>query len=168
MCGIKKSGAPQGGQSGQDGQEVVLRLVGLIAGGQPARRRLRNDNGKANITRLAGQAASPHSQESTRYGPASALCVYRSNIHIYAQIIDDVVGHTLVSASTVDRAEREHLPNEAGPQRKIQQAHAVGLLIAERALQAGINEVVFDRGGYIYHGRVRAVADGAREGGLKF
>lgn len=96
------------------------------------------------------------------------LCVYRSNIHIYAQIIDDVAGHTLVSASTVDRAERERMPNEAGTQRKTQQAHAVGKLIAERALQVGINEVVFDRGGYIYHGRVRAVADGAREGGLKF
>ena len=96
------------------------------------------------------------------------LCVYRSNIHIYAQIIDDVAGHTLVSASTIDRAGRESLPNEAGMQRKRQQAHAVGKLIAERALQAGISEVVFDRGGYIYHGRVRAVADGAREGGLKF
>lgn len=91
------------------------------------------------------------------------LCVYRSNTHIYAQIIDDVAGHTLVSASTVDRVGRDSLDG----QKKLEQAYAVGKLIAERALQVGISEVVFDRGGYIYHGRVRAVADGAREGGLK-
>ena len=89
------------------------------------------------------------------------LCVYRSNAHIYAQIIDDVAGNTLVAASSVEKDFELSGSNKEG-------ARAVGKLVAERALQKGIEEVVFDRGGYIYHGRVKALAEGAREGGLKF
>ena len=92
------------------------------------------------------------------------LNVYRSLDHIYAQVIDDVVGHTLVSASTVDGI----LAAELKDKTKREQATAVGKALAQRAKDAGINEVVFDRGGYLYHGRVKALADGARDGGLKF
>jgi large subunit ribosomal protein L18 len=90
------------------------------------------------------------------------LCVFRSLKHIYAQVIDDTRGTTLVSASTVDPALRE----TAG--KKVERARAVGLAIAERAKAAGITQVVFDRGGYLYHGRVKALAEAAREGGLEF
>lgn len=93
------------------------------------------------------------------------LCVFRSNMHIYAQVIDDVAGNTLVAASTLDRQARNDL-RSAG--RKTEQARAVGKLVAERAIQAGITQVVFDRGGFQYHGRIRALADGAREAGLQF
>jgi large subunit ribosomal protein L18 len=92
------------------------------------------------------------------------LCVYRSNKHIYAQIIDDVKATTLVSASTLDKELREKVEktwNREG-------ASAVGALIAERAKAKGIEAVVFDRGGNIYHGRIAAVADAAREAGLTF
>lgn len=91
------------------------------------------------------------------------LNVFRSLEHIYAQVIDDVAGHTLVSASTVDK---EIAAQVAGKKKK-DQATIVGKVVAQRALDAGIQEVVFDRGGYLYHGRIQAVADGAREGGLK-
>jgi large subunit ribosomal protein L18 len=87
------------------------------------------------------------------------LCVYRSNKSIYCQIIDDLKGHTLVAASS-------HETTIEGS--KIEQAVAVGKLVAETATSAGIVVVKFDRGGYLYHGRVKAVADGAREGGLQF
>jgi len=92
------------------------------------------------------------------------LCVYRSLQHIYAQVIDDTRGCTLVSASTVDP---EIVKDRDGKQ-KSDQAEMVGLLIAKRALEAGITKVVFDRGGYKYHGRVKTLADGARKGGIKF
>ncbi len=92
------------------------------------------------------------------------LCVFRSNMHIYAQVIDDTRGHTLVAASTKDTAARERFAQGD----KTERAQAVGKLIAERALEAGITQVVFDRGGFKYHGRVKAVAEGAREAGLKF
>jgi large subunit ribosomal protein L18 len=88
------------------------------------------------------------------------LNVFRSLNHIYAQVIDDTQGHTLVAASTLDKGVSE------AP--KVDQAKAVGKLVAERAKGAGINKVVFDRGGYLYHGRIKALADGAREGGLDF
>jgi large subunit ribosomal protein L18 len=91
------------------------------------------------------------------------LNVFRSLNHIYAQVIDDETGHTLVSASTVDKAIVEKV---AGKNKK-EQAAIVGKVVAQRAVDAGIQEVVFDRGGYIYHGRIKALADGAREGGLK-
>ena len=89
------------------------------------------------------------------------LSVFRSENNIYAQIIDDVAGSTLVSASTVEKGFE-------GSGGNVEAAKKIGALIAERALKKGIEEVVFDRGGYIYHGRVQALADGAREGGLKF
>jgi large subunit ribosomal protein L18 len=92
------------------------------------------------------------------------LNVFRSLIHIYAQVIDDVSGATLVSASTVDG----ELKTQMAGKKKAEQAKLVGLAVAERAKSKGITRVVFDRGGYQYHGRVKALADGAREGGLEF
>ncbi|OGO32078.1 MAG: 50S ribosomal protein L18 [Chloroflexi bacterium RBG_16_54_11] len=92
------------------------------------------------------------------------LCVYRSLLGIYAQVIDDVAGNTLVSASTVDPALRAQVKDL----KQAEKAHLVGKTLAERALSKGIKEVSFDRGGYKYIGRVKALAEGAREGGLKF
>lgn len=92
------------------------------------------------------------------------LSVFRSSQHIYAQIIDDAKGATLASASSLEEAAKAELKTGADKEA----AGLVGRLIAERALKAGITEVVFDRGGYIYHGRVKALADAAREGGLSF
>ena len=89
------------------------------------------------------------------------LCVFRSECNIYAQIIDDVAGNTLVSASSVEK-------DFEGKGGNVEAAKKVGALVAERALKKGVEEVVFDRGGYIYHGRVKALAEAAREGGLKF
>lgn len=89
------------------------------------------------------------------------LCVYRSERHISAQIIDDVSGTTLVSATTQESGFEESGSNKEA-------AKKIGALIAERTLAKGITEVVFDRGGYLYHGRVQALAEGARDGGLKF
>ena len=89
------------------------------------------------------------------------LNVFRSNANIYAQIIDDVNGVTLVSANTLEKAFE-------GATGNVEAAKKVGLVLAERAKAKGIEVVVFDRGGYVYHGRVAALADGAREGGLKF
>ena len=88
------------------------------------------------------------------------LNVFRSSTNIYAQIIDDVAGRTLVSASSVEKGFEGGSNCEA--------ARKIGKLVAERAIEKGIDTVVFDRGGYIYHGRVQALAEGAREGGLEF
>lgn len=90
------------------------------------------------------------------------LSVFRSSKHIYAQVIDDAQGVTVAAASSLD----ETLKSKSGA--NLDAASAVGKLLAERAKQAGISDVVFDRGGYIYHGRVKALAEGAREGGLNF
>lgn len=92
------------------------------------------------------------------------LNVFRSLDHIYAQVIDDVAGKTLVSASTVDKTLRVDMSGKP----KKEQATLVGKAIAERAKEVGISKVLFDRGGYLYHGRIKALADGAREGGLDF
>ena len=92
------------------------------------------------------------------------LNVYRSLAHIYAQVIDDVTGATLVSASTVD----SELRAEMAGKKKAEQAKAVGQAVAKRALAKGLTKVTFDRSGYRYHGRVKALAEGAREGGLEF
>lgn len=92
------------------------------------------------------------------------LAVFRSNNHMYAQIIDDTVGNTLVSASTVQKdvkAELEHTNN-------VEAAAHLGKVIAEKAMEKGITEVVFDRGGFIYQGKIQALAEAAREAGLKF
>ncbi|MDW7997511.1 MAG: 50S ribosomal protein L18 [Bacteroidota bacterium] len=93
------------------------------------------------------------------------LTVYRSLKHIYAQIIDDEKGHTLIAASTVDRELR---PVAAHARPKKTQAEIVGRTLAERALRAGIQKVAFDRNGYRYHGRVKALAEAARQAGLNF
>jgi large subunit ribosomal protein L18 len=92
------------------------------------------------------------------------LSVYRSSQHIYAQVIDDENGHTVAAASTVEPTLKKDLKTGADTSA----AQAVGKLIAERAKEKGVTKVVFDRGGYIYHGRVKALADAAREGGLDF
>ena len=116
----------------------------------------RKDSNQARLKRhkrvrakISGTAARPR------------LAVYRSNANISAQIIDDVAGVTLVSASTLEKAFEGSGSNKAA-------ARFVGKTIAERAAAKGITEVVFDRGGYLYHGRVSELAEGAREGGLKF
>ncbi len=101
---------------------------------------------------VAGTAARPR------------LNVFRSLVHIYAQVIDDSTGHTLVSASTVDA----ELKAQMAGKKKAEQAKIVGMAVAQRAKAQGVTRVVFDRGGYQYHGRVKALADGAREGGLEF
>lgn len=92
------------------------------------------------------------------------LTVFRSSKHIYAQVIDDGKGATVAAASTVDKGLKGTLKTGAD----IEAAKAVGKLIAERAVAAGVKEVVFDRGAYMFHGRVKALADAAREGGLQF
>ena len=97
-------------------------------------------------------------------GGRPRLSVFRSSKHIYAQLIDDAKGQTLVSASSMEKTTREGAKTGAN----IAAAKAVGKLIAERAKEKGIKDVVFDRGGYLYHGRVKALADAAREGGLNF
>jgi len=91
------------------------------------------------------------------------LNVFRSLDHIYAQVIDDTQGHTIVAASTLDPKVRELIQGMP----KTEQARLVGKVVAERALSAGITKVVFDRGGYPYHGRVKALAEGSREAGLE-
>jgi len=93
------------------------------------------------------------------------LNVYRSSAHIYAQIIDDTEGHTLLAASDLEPEIKERAGEGAT---KVQRARIVGEVIAERARAAGLTRVVYDRGGFLYHGRVKAVADGAREQGLQF
>ena len=89
------------------------------------------------------------------------LCVFRSLRHIYAQVIDDSNGHTLVACSSLEAAEARSSP-------KLTASQSVGKQVAERALAKGITQVVFDRGGYKFHGRVKALAEASREGGLKF
>ena len=92
------------------------------------------------------------------------LSVHRSGRHIYAQVIDDVEGRTLASASTLDKELRDQVKSGAN----VESARQVGELIAKRATGAGVKDVVFDRGGFLYHGRIKALADAAREGGLNF
>jgi large subunit ribosomal protein L18 len=113
-----------------------------------------NDRRRARVRRAVKAAANGRVR----------LSVHRSSLHIYAQIIDDVKGETLAAASTVEKTLRESLKTGADKSA----AEAVGKLIAERALAAGVSKVVFDRGQFLYHGRVKALADAAREGGLDF
>lgn len=100
---------------------------------------------------VAGTAAKPR------------LCVFRSNVHIYAQLIDDSTGKTLAAAGTVEPALREELKGNGG---NVEAAKKVGALVAQRAVEKGITVAVFDRAGYLYHGRVAALANAAREAGL--
>ncbi|WP_027285699.1 50S ribosomal protein L18 [Rubritepida flocculans] len=97
-------------------------------------------------------------------GGRPRLSVFRSGRHIYAQVIDDAAGRTVAAASSLEKALRETLKTGADKAA----AETVGKLVAERAIAAGVTEVVFDRGPYLYHGRVKALADAAREGGLSF
>ncbi|WP_028035653.1 50S ribosomal protein L18 [Chelativorans sp. J32] len=116
---------------------------------------------KVSVTRRAGRV---RRKLKAVAGDRPRLSVYRSSKHIYAQVIDDVKGHTLAAASTLDKDLREKLKTGAD----VDAASLVGKLVAERAKKAGVEKVVFDRGAYIYHGRVKALADAAREGGLDF
>jgi large subunit ribosomal protein L18 len=97
-------------------------------------------------------------------GGRARLSVFRSSKHIYAQVIDDTKGETVAAASSVEKDLRGQLKTGAN----VAAAKAVGKLVAERAAAKGVKDVVFDRGGYLYHGRVKALADAAREGGLNF
>jgi len=99
-----------------------------------------------------------------RAGGRPRLSVYRSSMHIYAQVIDDAKGRTLATASTLEKDLKSKL--KTGSDKEA--AAAVGKLVADRAIKAGIKEVIFDRGSYLFHGRVKALADAAREGGLSF
>jgi len=92
------------------------------------------------------------------------LSVFRSSKHIYAQVIDDIKGVTLAAASSIEKDLRGYLKTGAN----VDAAKAVGKLVAQRAMEKGVKNVVFDRGGYLYHGRIKALADAAREGGLSF
>lgn len=113
-----------------------------------------NDRRRARVRRAIKAAANGRPR----------LSVHRSSMHIYAQVIDDVQGRTLASASTLDKDVREALKTGANAAA----AAVVGKLIAERAKAAGVTTVIFDRGQFLYHGRIKALADAAREGGLDF
>ena len=116
---------------------------------KPEKKEIRSRIHKRIRRKLSGTAERPR------------LAVFRSVAHIYAQVIDDVAGATVVSASSVDKGGKTNGGNVAA-------AKAIGKLVAERAKEKGIKSVVFDRGGYQYHGRVKALADAAREAGLEF
>ncbi|MBN1931151.1 MAG: 50S ribosomal protein L18 [Desulfobacterales bacterium] len=94
------------------------------------------------------------------------LSVFRSSKHIYAQIIDDICGYTLVAASSVEKDVKEN--SEINKDNKIAVANFVGKILADRAIEKGVKKVVFDRNGFLYHGRIKAVSDGARKAGLEF
>ncbi len=119
---------------------------------------------------LTTKACYPRRRDRTRHelrrraGGKPRLSVFRSGKHMYAQVIDDAEGRTLAAASTLDKELRAKLKTGADKAA----AGAVGTLIAKRAVSSGVTKVVFDRGGYLFHGRVKALADAAREGGLEF
>jgi large subunit ribosomal protein L18 len=114
--------------------------------------KVRTERRKATVRRAIKEAATGRAR----------LTVHRSSKHIYAQIIDDLKGATVAAASSIEKDMR----SKTGA--NVEAAKAVGKLVAERAIQKGVKDVVFDRGGYLYHGRVKALADAAREGGLNF
>ncbi len=118
----------------------------------------------ARITTSERRRARVRRSLKARAGGKPRLSVFRSSKQIYAQVIDDAQGRTLAAASTLEKDQRGALKSGA----TMEAAGVVGKLVAERALSAGVKEVVFDRGGYIYHGRVKALAEAAREGGLQF
>ena len=124
-------------------------MVTMTKGDARLTRKIRHKRVRQKIT---GTAARPR------------LCVFRSLNHIYAQVIDDAIGQTLVSMSTLDPEVR----SKTSEMVKAKKAKVVGVLLAERALSKGINCVVFDRGGYKYHGRVKALAEAVRQAGLEF
>ncbi|MFC3053341.1 50S ribosomal protein L18 [Kordiimonas pumila] len=115
----------------------------------------------SNATNFERRRQRNRTQLKKNCGGRPRLSVHRTNQHIYAQVIDDVKGATLAAASTLDKDLKGSAPNKEA-------AAKVGKLIAERAKAAGVESVVFDRGGFLYHGRVKALADAARDGGLNF
>jgi large subunit ribosomal protein L18 len=115
------------------------------------------------ISKTRRQARTRRELKEVAYG-RPRLSVFRSDKHIYAQVIDDAKGHTLAAASTVEKDVLKVVKKGSN----VEAAKAIGKLAAERAVKAGVKQVVFDRGAYLYHGRVKAVAEGAREGGLDF
>ena len=115
---------------------------------------IRLDHRRARVRRALKRAANGRPR----------LSVFRSSMHIYAQVIDDTNGRTVAAASSIDKDLRKSLPKGSD----VKAAEAVGKLVAERAVKAGVKDVIFDRGSYIYHGRVKALADAAREAGLSF
>jgi large subunit ribosomal protein L18 len=117
---------------------------------------------KLNPTAKRKQRVRKHLKSNNAGRPR--LSIHRSGMHIYAQVIDDTKGHTLAAASTLDKDLKAAHKSGAN----VAAAAAVGKLVGERAVKAGVAEVVFDRGSFLYHGRVKALADGAREAGLKF
>ena len=117
-----------------------------------------------NVTKIDRRRGRVRKVLKARPNARPRLSVFRSSKYIYAQVIDDLKGVTLAAASSLEK----DLKGEKKTAADVASATAVGKLIAERALKAGVSEVVFDRGGYLYHGRVKALADSAREGGLKF
>jgi len=119
---------------------------------KPSRSEIRSKKHRRLRGHLSGTASCPR------------LCVFRSNKHMYAQIVDDVAGKTLLSASTLQADVKDGLEYTDN----VEAAAKVGKVLAEKALQSGIKEVVFDRGGFVYHGKVQALADAAREAGLDF
>lgn len=119
---------------------------------------------KARFSRRKNRVRSRIGDLARRGKGRARLSIARSDKHIYAQVIDDANGKTLAAASTVEKPVKEGLKSTAN----VEAAKKVGALVAERAKKAGVTEVVFDRGGYMYHGRVKALAEGAREGGLSF
>ena len=116
---------------------------------------------KVSVTRRAGRVRRKLKSVATA---RPRLSVHRSSKHIYAQVIDDVQGHTLAAASSLDKDLKGKIKTGADTEA----AGVVGKLLAERAKKAGVGKVVFDRGAYLYHGRVKALAEAAREGGLEF
>lgn len=122
--------------------------------------KIRKNTSQKQVTRFKRKARIRSAVEGTQDRPR--LSLFRSNRAIYVQLVDDVKGHTLVAASTLD----EELKSKSGP--TIDGAKGLGNLVAKRALAKNISKIVFDRSGYLYHGRVKALADAAREGGLKF
>lgn len=120
---------------------------------------------KAKEKRLARRRRHARVRRHVRGTPdRPRMCVFRSLKHVHAQVIDDIRGHTLVAASTLDAEVQSQLDDKD----KTAQAAMVGEVLAQRALAAGITQVVFDRGGYKYHGRVKSLADAARKAGLDF
>src|ERR1700688_2831625 len=114
--------------------------------------------------RTARRTATIRRKIKLRAGARARMSVFRSSKHIYVQVIDDIKGETLATASSLEKTMRDGGKTGAN----IDAAKAVGKLLAERAVKNGVTEVVFDRGGYLYHGRVKALADAARESGLSF
>jgi len=122
--------------------------------------KVRRTTSQKQITRFKRKRRIRSRVEGTAEKPR--LSVFRSNSHLYAQLVDDIKGHTLVSASTLE----EELKEKVGG--SIEGAKTLGGLVSKRALAKKINQIVFDRSGYLYHGRIKALADAARESGLKF